>query len=276
MTVLRERVEHGSKRTREPSRSPPPLLERGGAKRRGELAHRDVRECSRAQHLDEAAGVVERERVRDTGRGQGLAELGADHVEDDPEPRIARSRPPDGDHHAPTWAKDARDLAGRARRVDREHQPLAAEHDVEGAVGLVDLLEVEHADAHVLQPERRGARLRDRGHLDCDVGEHDLAAGADEIRGREPHAARAARQLEHTLTGHRRRELEHPRSDSGPARVDVRRVLAPRRSHGSPHGVHPRAQLLVAPGGVVACPLTAHRAHLEPPLIFNYTLSVMK
>jgi hypothetical protein len=77
--------------------------------------------------------------------------------------------------------------------VRREHQPLAAEHGVEGAVGLVDPVEVEHERAHgqAARPPRG-----DRGHLRRHVGEHDLVAA---LGRRDAEPAGPARQLEHAV-----------------------------------------------------------------------------
>ena len=49
------------------------------------------------------------------------------------EPRVALARPPHRDRDASAGPQHAAHLAHRARRVEREHQSFAAQHDVVGA-----------------------------------------------------------------------------------------------------------------------------------------------
>jgi hypothetical protein len=156
-------------------------------------------------------------------------------VEDQRQPRVARARPPHGQREAAAGAQHAPQLTGRALRLDREHQTLAAEHDVIGVVGLVDGLEVERPRLHVVQAVRAGRA--DRGHLRGDIGEHDLARGPDELRGRDPDAARAAGQLEHALARRGRGQREQPGRELRAARVDVVGVLAPAVRDACPQAV---------------------------------------
>ena len=62
---------------------------------------------------------------------------------------------------------------------------------------------------HVLEPERLGARGRDRGHLSGHVREDDLAARRHARRSGQPGAAGPARQLEHALARLGPRAVEH-------------------------------------------------------------------
>ena len=106
------------------------------------------------------------------------------------------------------------------------------------------LLEVELAGAHVAEPERVGARRRDRRHLGDHVGQDHLAARRDPLRRRQPDAPRPARQLEHALARLGRRQLEHRLRDVRAARVDVVRVLRPRPGDRGPHAVQVRAEIV--------------------------------
>ena len=124
--------------------------------------------------------------------------------------------------------RSTRRISATARAgLEREHEALAAQHDVVGGVGLVDALEVEAADGDVAQAQLGGARGGDRGHLLGDVGEDDLAAGPDALGRREPQPARPAGELEDAVAGAHLRQLEHPLRAPRPARVGVVGVLAP-------------------------------------------------
>ena len=79
------------------------------------------------------------------GGGGRLAQLCADGLEHHVQPRVVRTRPPDGEHDAPARPEHAADLARGPRRIGHEHQALAAEHRVERRVRFVDLREIEVA-----------------------------------------------------------------------------------------------------------------------------------
>ena len=140
----------------------------------------------------------------------------------------------------------------RTRRISRaaraglrhEHETLAAENDVVGAVRLLDALEVQLAGAHVGEPQGVGARRRDRRHLGGHIGQDDLAVReSTRSRRRQPHAPRPARQLEHALARSGHRQLEHLLRHLRAAGVDVVRVLCPRPGHSGPHAVEVRAKV---------------------------------
>jgi hypothetical protein len=96
----------------------------------------------------------------------------------------------------------------RQGRVEGEHEAFAAEDDVVGLIGLVEVVEVKGQGADVVQPERGGTGRGDRGHLGGDIGQDHLAGRADQLGRGDPDAARAAGQLEHALAWPRRRQLE--------------------------------------------------------------------
>ena len=95
----------------------------------------------------------------------------------------------------PPGRSTRRDLARRARRVDGEHQPLAAEHDVVGRRRARRSPRGRaRACATFVEPERRGARRRRSRSSPAATSESDdLAAGRDARRGREADAARRRR-----------------------------------------------------------------------------------
>ena len=181
---------------------------------------------------------LERERSGNARRRHRRADLGADRVEHDAQPRVALPRPPHRQRNPAAGAQNPVDLADGARRVGREHEALAAQHDVVRAVRLLDLLEVEHARAHIGESARLGARCGDRRHLGDDVGQHDLASWPDPLRRRQSHPTGAAGQLENTFAWHSRlRQLEHLGRHRGAACVDVVRVFAPTPCDRRPHAV---------------------------------------
>ena len=74
--------------------------------------------------------VVERERSGNARWRNRHAELVAHRVQHASQPRIACAWPPDRDREPPARPEDAPDLADRAGGIEREHEALAAEHDV--------------------------------------------------------------------------------------------------------------------------------------------------
>ena len=92
---------------------------------------------------------------------------------------------PYGDRDPPARVEHALDLARRRGGIDREHQALATEHDVVGVVRLVDLFEIEDARCARSSSRARQRVPRDGRHLDCDVGQHDVAGPADELGRRQ-------------------------------------------------------------------------------------------
>lgn len=212
-----------------------------------------------ASRRPQLGGVAERERARDAGRRDGRAQLLAHGVEHDAQPRVALARPPHRHGEAPAWAQDAPDLPGRLGGVEREHQPLAAEHDVERGVGLGDALEVELAGGDVADAARGGAPGGDRRHLRGDVGEHDLAVGPDLLGGGHAEPSRPAGQLEDPLAGPQRCTVEHASGERGRARVDKVRMLAPAVGHGAPHRVQAGGQVIRC-----LCHVMNTLAHVQP------------
>ena len=94
-----------------------------------------------------------------------------------------------------------------------------------------------------------GALGGERGHCGDDVGDDDLAAGADALGGREPDAAGPAGELEDALAHADPGGVEQPLRHDGASLVDVVGVLAPVGGDGGPHAVHVAALLWSCPSG---------------------------
>ena len=178
---------------------------------------------------DEQAGkqpvVGERERARDARRRRRDAELSADRVEDDAEPRVLLPRAPHRDCDAAARAQDAaiscaaradraRASAPRGRRRRRTTRP--ARRSARGRA---------RACARC-RGRALGAAARDRRHLGRDVRQHDFALVRHERGCFDPDVARAAGQLEHALARPRRRQLEQ-RPRHARAALRRRRPRAP-------------------------------------------------
>ena len=125
----------------------------------------DVREAGIGEQARELAGIPEREGVRDPGRRRRRSELGTHDVEDDAEPGVTFPGAPDREGDPSARAQHTPDLADGTGRVGHEHEPLAAEDDVVGAVRLVAALEIEHSGADVVETECLRTHGRDRRHL---------------------------------------------------------------------------------------------------------------
>jgi hypothetical protein len=105
-------------------------------------------------------------------------------------------------------ARSTRYLAHGQGRFGCEHQPLAAEHDVEGRVAGIDRLHAERHGRHVGEAAGGGPASGDGGHLGRHVGDDDLPR-ADECRRGEADVACPARQLEYAIAPRRAGLVEH-------------------------------------------------------------------
>ena len=154
----------------------------------------------------------------------------AHRVEHDRQPRVALARSPDRDDHATAGPQDAAHLGGGACRVGREHQALAAQHDVEAAVGLVDGFEVEHAGGDVVEAERARPRAAAIAVISARRRRATTSPpGATRGAAARPSPPGPARELEHPLARARARPARACASVTDcAARVDVVGVLAPR------------------------------------------------
>src|SRR3954468_8392044 len=104
------RAQHRRQRPREVADPRGPLLDGVRVQR-----HRDLIDFGPAQYRRERLRAVQRERPRDAWRRDLHADLLADRIEHEAEPRVALARAPDRDRPAPTGPQDALDLAHRAR-----------------------------------------------------------------------------------------------------------------------------------------------------------------
>ena len=177
--------------------------------------------------------------------------------------------PQHGDRHAAARPQHARISRGGAGRVGREHQALAAEHDVVGAVGLVDRLEVERrAVRDVVEPERprrargdrrssRGRRRRPRPRRPAPTSARRREAGAARRRTRA--RARARPAAAPSASSMRRGEPGRPR-------VDVVGVLAPRGGD-----ARPTCRADCAPASPRRRASVVRRFHAAPPNFITVT-----
>jgi hypothetical protein len=216
------------------------------------------------------SSVLEREGLRDAGRRDRHAELLPDDVEDHGEPRVSRARPPDGQRQSAAWSEHAADLAAGARRVRDEHQPLAAEYDVERGVRFRNPLEVEDASRDVVDPQRTRPLGGDRGHLGRDIRDHDLAR-RDQRRDGEADAAGPARELEDSVARLRSGQLDHPFRHRRSTLVDEGRVRGPAGRDARPHAAESRSELLLPRAEGLGV-----RGGLHDPLLsIRYSIEVM-
>ena len=232
----------------------PPGVEGGIPQRHRHVGDGDAGQLGGGEQAGQPVGVVEREGAGDAGWWHGRAQLGADRVEHHAQPGVARPGTPHRDRDPAAGSQDPADLGHRPGRVEGEHEALAAEDDVVGLIGLVEVVKVEGQGADVVQPERGGTGRGDRCHLGGDIGQDHLAARADQLGRGDPDAARAAGQFEYALAGPGCRQLEQLGGDGRAAGVGIDGVLGPCRSYGRPHPVKPGAEG-VASRGVVVLPV---------------------
>ncbi len=184
---LRERAGEGR-------RPRPPLLERAGAERRRKLVDAHVLQAGAGEQRRQLLGVAERERRGHARRRHRLADLLAHGVEHEPEPGVALARAPHRDRRAAAGPQHTDDLARGGRGVGREHEALAAEHGVVGAVGLRDVLDVERERAHVGEAERARARAAAIAVISAATSDRTTSPPGCDERAPRPGPRRPARR----------------------------------------------------------------------------------
>ena len=235
------RREDRRQRAREGRRPPPPLVERRG---------RASLRTSSPTRTSASPASTKRSRSRSAspsangpgtpggGTGDRSAALTASITR--PATGCAR-RPPDGDRDAAARAQHRR-IAARAGRVDREHQPLAAQHDVVGAVGLVDAVDVERARARLRQAAVAARAAAIAVISSATSVEHDLAAGPTRSAAASPSPPGPHASSSDPVAGPDLGQREHPVRALRAARVGVVGVFGPPRRRPRPHAGEPRAQ----------------------------------
>ena len=170
------------------------------------------------------------------GGGTGAPSCALTASKHDAEPRVALARPPDRERDAAAGPQHARDLAAPRAPGRREHQALAAEHDVVGARRAASIaLEVEHARARRCRARARAPAPRRSPSSPARRRTARPRRRARRAGRGQPDAAGAAGELEHAVAGPRRAPARASRSvDARAARVDVVGVLAPRRRRPPP------------------------------------------
>ena len=235
---LRERPGEGA-----PPSTTPRRRQRAGAR---ELADDHVGQARVGEQAGQPSASSSEKGPGTPGGGTGVPSCALTASNTTPEPGVALARAPHRERDPPARPQHPPDLAGGAGGVGHEHEPLAAEDDVVGAVGLLDALEVELARAHVAEsqsarraPRRpRSSRRPRRTGPPRPPGRPARPPPVPRPPARRPARARARRAG--------RRQLEHPLGDRRAARVDVRRMLRPRPGHGRPHAVQVRAEVVGA------------------------------
>jgi hypothetical protein len=145
----------------------PPLLQRSCAHRRGYRLHRYVPETAIPQNGHQHVRIIERERATDARWWKGHAELIADSVQHQPEPRV--QLPPIPRHRciAPARSQYSNCLRDGLDRVLDEHQAVPTDHGVEAGIPKADRTLVEHRRAYLRTGARAACRYRDhlRGNV---------------------------------------------------------------------------------------------------------------
>ena len=200
------------------------------------VADAHVAQVGLVEQRGEPLGVAERERARDAGRRAPAGRARRSTASKTTPSHGLRSRAsPDGEREPAAGPQHPVDLAHRPRRVGREHEPLAAQHDVVARVGLVDVLEVQDARARRSSGRARAPRAAAIAVISGATSEKTTSpAGPDERRGGQAEATRPARELEDPVTGGGRREREQARGD---ARRRVASAYAACSAHAGGDGV---------------------------------------
>ena len=214
----------------------PPGLERCRPHRGGDADDLDVPQAARAQRVGQHRRLAERERPRDARRRERHAELLADRVEDQAEPRVRGARIPRHRDVATVLAQHAARLPNRRGGLVHEHQPVPADDGVEALVGGVepDLVAHERRDLR----EAGGAASGRLHHRRRCVTEHDAPGVADPGRCGDPGPAGAGGDVQHRVPGADPGGVQHRRRRRRELHVDALGVALPGVGDAVPHLRH--------------------------------------
>ncbi len=176
----------------------PPRVQRRDAHRRGDARDAHIVEPARAECLGEPLTVAQGERAGDLRWRERHAELLADGVEDQAQPRVGLARIPDDRAVAPARAEHPRGLAHGVARDLGEHQAMADDDRVEALVigRDAELITDERRDLRQARGPASGGLHHGRRH----IAEHDVTRRADTARRRDPGAPRPGGEVEHRLS----------------------------------------------------------------------------